>query len=153
MIDDSPALQKIKVGAPVSATDLEELCGQVARLQPDVNLKDLGIHYPDLADHLDIAIRCIIGLDAGLVSARFDYFVHQHPELNSKQLRFLGLLKNHLSRYGSIEIERLYEAPFTTIDSNGIDGVFSNDAQINELLDIIATFNLPKSNDAAGLAN
>ncbi|MBL8207522.1 MAG: DEAD/DEAH box helicase family protein, partial [Blastocatellia bacterium] len=153
LIDDSPALQKIKVGAPVSPADLEELCGQVARLQPDVNLKDLGIHYPDLADHLDIAIRSIIGLDAGLVSARFDYFVHQHPELNSKQLRFLGLLKNHLSRYGSIEIERLYEAPFTTIDSNGIDGVFSNDAQINELLDIIATFNLPKSNDAAGLEN
>jgi type I restriction enzyme R subunit len=110
-----------------------------------VDLRDLSAHYPDLADNLDIVIRSIIGMDAQAVNERFEDFVHRHPILNSKQLRFLALLKNHLTRFGSIEIERLYDAPFTTIDSDGIDGVFRDDAQINELLDIIATFDPPQA--------
>jgi type I restriction enzyme R subunit len=148
MIDENVALQKIRAGRAISAADLEELCNQVASLHPDVDLNDLKVHYPDLADHLDLAIRSIIGLDAAAVSAHFDYFVQRHPHLNSKQLRFLALLKNHLARYGFIEIERLYEAPFTTVDSNGLDGVFSNDRQVSELLDIIATFNPPRQDEA-----
>jgi type I restriction enzyme, R subunit len=143
MIEENPALQKIKAGRALSAADLEELCQQVATLHPVVDLRDLGVHYPELADHLDIAIRSIIGLGAVAVSARFEYFVHEPPRLTAKQLRFLALLKNHLARYGFIEIERLYEAPFTSVDTNGIDGVFSDDAQINVLLDIIGTFNPP----------
>lgn len=145
LIDENAALQKIKAGQPVSGGDLEELCNLVVSLHPDVNLRDLRVHYPDLADNLDIVIRTIIGMDAQAVNDRFEEFVHRHPILNSKQLRFLALLKNHLTRFGSIEIERLYDAPFTTIDSDGIDGVFRDDAQINELLDIIASFNPPRA--------
>jgi type I restriction enzyme R subunit len=145
LIDESAALQKIKAGQPVSGADIEELCNLVVSLHPDVDLRDLRVHYPDLSDNLDIVIRSIIGMDAGAVNERFEDFVHRHSILNSKQLRFLALLKNHLTRFGSIEIERLYDAPFTAIDSDGIDGVFRDDAQINELLDIIATFNPPRA--------
>jgi type I restriction enzyme R subunit len=53
------------------------------------------------------------------------------------------LLKNHITKFGSIELERLYEPPFTTIDGGGLDGVFTNEEQINELLAIIASFNSP----------
>jgi len=76
-------------------------------------------------------------------SARFEDFVRRHPELSAKQIRFLSLLQNHIVRFGSIEIERLYEPPFTTVDIQGIDGVFKNDDQINEILAIIGTFNRP----------
>jgi type I restriction enzyme R subunit len=55
------------------------------------------------------------------------------------QLRFLQLLQNHIAKYGSIEIERLYEAPFTTLSADGVDGIFAED-QINDLIAIIGEF-------------
>ena len=44
--------------------------------------------------------------------------------LNSAQLRFLDLLLNHIAKYGSIEVARLYEAPFTTVHTDSLDGLF-----------------------------
>jgi type I restriction enzyme R subunit len=52
-------------------------------------------------------------------------------------------LKNHITKFGSIELERLYKPPFTSIDGGGLDGVFTNEEQIKELLAIIASFNPP----------
>jgi len=70
------------------------------------------------------------------IEATFTDFVQQvHTHLNSKQQRFITMLKNHLVRYGNIQIEQLYEAPFTQIHDGGLDGVFS-EAQA----DVIAKF-------------
>ena len=55
-------------------------------------------------------------------------------------LHFLNLLKNHISRYGSIEIDQLYEPPFTTIHSEGLDGVFVDDRMADELIAVIDSF-------------
>lgn len=140
LFNENPTLQKIKTGKPVSEVDLEVLCSLVLTQTPDVDLFILLDSYPRTAEYLEFAIRGIIGMNPEDVSARFEEFVHRHPELNSKQIRFLSLLKNHIAKCGSIELDRLYEAPFTTIDTNGIDGVFTDNAHINELLDILATF-------------
>jgi len=97
-------------------------------------------YYPDCAGHLDLAIRSIIGLDAEAVSKRFTTFVQQHPTLNSAQIRFLDLLQNHIAKYGSIELGRLYEAPFTTIHTDSIDGLFPDEKQSSEIIEIIKQF-------------
>jgi type I restriction enzyme R subunit len=140
LIDDNAVLQKIRAGRPVSSDELEQLTALVLAQDANVNLNDLKIHFPDLADNLDIAIRSIIGMESEIVNARFEDFVRRHAEMSSKQIRFLSLLQNHIARFGSIEIERLYEPPFTTVDIEGIDGVFKNDEQINEILSIIGSF-------------
>jgi len=147
LIDESEVLQKIRIGKPVTADELEQLTGLVLAQDTNINLNDLKVHFPDLADHLDIAIRSIIGMDSDVVNARFEDFVRKHPELNSKQIRFLSLLQNHLARFGSIDIERLYEPPFTTVDIEGIDGVFKNDEQIDEILSIIGSFRNPTAGE------
>jgi len=59
------------------------------------------------------------------------------------RVRPTGYDATELYAYGGLDIDRLYEAPFTTISANGIDGVFS-DELIDELLDLIARFNLPE---------
>jgi type I restriction enzyme R subunit len=143
LIEDNDVLQKIKSGKPVSSDELDQLTTLVLTQDASVNLNDLKVHFPDLADNLDIAIRSIIGMDSEIVNERFEDFVRRHPELSSKQIRFLSLLQNHIARFGSIEIERLYEPPFTTVDLQGIDGVFQSDEQINEILAIIDSFNRP----------
>jgi type I restriction enzyme R subunit len=143
LFDDNETLHKIKAGEAVSETDLDALNAMVLAQNPDLDLNDLLVHYPNTANDLAVSIRRVIGLDAAKVHAHFTEFVHQHSELNSTQIRFLSLLENHISKYGAIELERLYESPFTTLHSDGVDGVFKDDRQINELLAILSRFERP----------
>jgi len=78
------------------------------------------------------------------VSEFFTTFVQKHPTLNSSQIRFLDLLQNHIAKYGSIEIARLYDPPFTTIHTDSIDGLFPDEDQANAVIDIIELFQPPK---------
>jgi len=137
-----PVLTKIRAGHAVTDEELDELARQVLKVDPQIDLKHLPIHI-NIKGDLHRALRSIIGLDAEAVDAAFTGFMHKHPELTSGQLRFLSMLKAHICANGGLDIDRLYEAPFTTISADGIDGVFS-DELIDELLDLIAKFNLPE---------
>ena len=79
-------------------------------------------------------------MDADVVNNRFSEFVARYPSLTSNQVSFLNLLKNHISRYGSIQIDQLYEAPFTALHSNGIDGVFADEKMVDDLVAVIDSF-------------
>lgn len=138
IIDRSDTLQKIRRGEPVTPNDLEDLCSLVLTQEPGLDLRDLAEYYPQ-AGSLDRAIRGIIGMDAEAVHERFTAFVQAHPSLASHQIKFLDLLQNHIAKYGSIEVGQLYEPPFTTLHSEGPDGLF-DEPLVNELLDIIGTF-------------
>ena len=101
--------------------------------------------FRDTAVPLDFAIRSIIGLDPKAVAARFADFAGKHSELSAKQTRFLALLQNHIARYGSITLDRLYDQPFTVVDADGLDGVFVKPEEIDDLLDILSVFAPPKT--------
>lgn len=138
---ESTALKKIRAGLPVSHDDLEELTSEVLLHDPDLHLDELLVHYPNKAKRIDLAIRQIIGLDAAKVDEHFRAFVQKYPALNSNQIRFLELLKSHVARYGAIELEKLWEAPFTSIHGSGVDGVFTNSSQVDDLLNLLNELN------------
>lgn len=140
LFETNETLKRIKIGQPVTESDLEVLTSLVLTQDPMLNLHDLVDYYPDCAGHLDLAIRSIIGLDAAAVNKRFTAFVQQHPTLNSGQIQFLDMLKNHIAKYGSIEIGRLYEAPFTSVHTDSIDGLFHDEKEVTEIIDIIMQF-------------
>jgi len=140
LLAENATLQKIKRGQPVTQADLHGLVSFVLTQNPNVNLALLNEFYPKTAGHLDWAIRRIIGLDAEAVNTHFARFIQAHPSLTAKQVRFLEMVKNHIGKYGAIELERLYEAPFTTVDPESIDGVFPDATQADELLAILASF-------------
>jgi type I restriction enzyme R subunit len=139
LFDSSPALQKIRRGEPVSERDLDTLISLVLTQNQDVNLTLLREFFPESAPPLDFIIRTIVGMEPEAVERRFAAFARKFAE-NSRQTHFLRLLKNHIQKYGAITVEKLYEEPFTTIDSNGLDGVFAEEAQIDELITILETF-------------
>jgi type I restriction enzyme, R subunit len=140
LFESNKTLQKIRRGEPVSPQDLDSLVALVLLQNPDIDLNVLKDFYEETAVSLDFIIRSLIGMEPEAVRHRFAEFVHKHPRLNARQTQFLRLLQNHIAKYGSIELGRLYEPPFTTIDSDGLDGVFTDDAEINALLDILETF-------------
>jgi type I restriction enzyme R subunit len=140
VFDENSTLQKIKSGRSVSTGDLKALTSLVLTQNPNVDQEILREFFEETAEPLDHAIRSIIGMDADVVSNRFSEFVTRYPSLTSSQVSFLNLLKNHISRYGSIKIGQLYEAPFTALHSDGLDGVFSNEKMIDDLIAVIDSF-------------
>lgn len=72
---------------------------------------------------------------------QFQIFTQKYPELSAHQLRFLHLLKNHIAQYGIIELDVLYEEPFTSIDEDGVDGVFPKSEQVDDLLQLLCNIN------------
>lgn len=141
LLDQSEALRKIRAGQPVDSTDLDELASEVLLMDPDLHLEELLVHYPNKARNLAAAIRQIIGMDPSRVDQHFRTFVQKYPALNANQIRFLELLKSYLTRYGAIELDRLWDNPFTTIHAEGIDGVFTDSAQVDDLLALLTELN------------
>ncbi len=143
LLEESEALKSIRAGLPVPPQAIETLVDDVLLQDPDLHLEELLVHYPNKSESLELAIRQVIGLDGERVEAHFKSFVQQYPSLNANQIRFLDMLKSYLSSYGNIELEKLWEAPFTNIDSAGVDGVFTDGEQVDALLDILKDFNDP----------
>ena len=145
LFETNPTLQKIRAGEPVTEADLEALNSLVHLQRPDVDLHVLKTFYRDTAHGLDQILRSIIGMDPEAVEQHFAEFIRRHPKLSAKQVRFLGLLKNHISKFGVIALDRLYEPPFTSVDSEGPDGIFRDEDQMDDLITILDTFKPPES--------
>lgn len=141
--ETNPTLQKIRAGESVSESDLEALVSLILTQSPNASREVLAEFFGATAEPLQFAIRTIIGMDPEAVQAKFAAFARKHPKLTAKQTRFMALLQNHLARYGSITVDRLYDAPFTVVDADGLDGVFENENEVNDLLEVVRTFEPP----------
>ena len=138
--ETNSVLKKIRAGEPVSDQDIDALVSLILTQNPDVRREHLDEFFAETAAPLYLAIRMIVGMDPEAVREKFVSFVQKHPGLTAKQVRFLSLLQNHVARYGTIEVERLYDAPFTVIDADGPDGVFENEGDLDDLIEIVRSF-------------
>lgn len=134
---DNPTLKKIRASEPVEEAEIGNLISLVLTQHPDVDLAVLREFYP-ASVHLEDILRSIIGMEIEVVQQRFaDFTAKNH--LNKVQGHFLMTLQRLISNNGAIKVAQLYDAPFTTLHSDGVDGVFQDD-QVGELLDILKTF-------------
>jgi type I restriction enzyme R subunit len=134
-----PTLQKIRRAEPVTESDLDTLVSLVLTQSPGVDLRTLKEFYPETAGGLADIIRKIVGMDAEVVDKRFAIFAGRYP-LNAAQVHFLSMLKQEIALHGGIEIQRLYDSPFTAVHSDGLDGVFRLEQQAAELVKIVRSF-------------
>jgi type I restriction enzyme R subunit len=149
--DTNSTLVKIRNGEPVTAEDLNAIISLVLTQNPDVGREALEEFFATTALPLDWAIRSMVGLDAEMVRDRFSTFVLSHPELTAKQTRFLGMLQNHIVKFGFITIDKLYDQPFTVVDADGPEGVFDKSDDIDQLMKIVNLFAPPpRSGDSDG---
>jgi type I restriction enzyme R subunit len=137
---DNPTLQLIRAGKPVRDEELEGLARLVLQVDDKANVKHLVGHDPETRRSLLSVFRGLVGLDATAVEQSFTTFVHRHPRLSSQQLRFLQVLQNYIAQNGGIEIERLYEPPFTNIHAESMDGIFKDPGDVDDLLAILSAF-------------
>ncbi|MCY0965803.1 DEAD/DEAH box helicase family protein [Parathalassolituus penaei] len=128
LFDSNPTLQKIRAGETISEQELNDLNSLLHTRNSKVDLNLLKEFFPDSAAGVDQLLRAIIGLDRDAIEARFNDFLQQHHiHLNSQQQRFISLLKSEICRSGSMTVERLYDAPFSQLHQDGIDGLFQDE--------------------------
>lgn len=137
LFDKNSVLQKIRQGEQVAQHELEKLNALIHTEHPDVDLNVLQGFY-DTAAPLDQILRSIVGMDGESVNQRFADFIQQYPSLTARQVQFLGLLKRQIAQSGAIEIDNLYEMPFVAVGE--LDNLFTNEQQIDDLLDIVESF-------------
>lgn len=139
MVASNLTLQKIRQGEEIAESELKSLASTILTAHPGVSLEVLNEFYGRTADQLHITLREIIGLDVQAVESHFAGFLHSHPTLTAKQVQFINLLKNFIAQHGSIVIEKLNEAPFTSISYLGIDDIFPQ-KDIGELIAVLKPF-------------
>ena len=135
-------LQKIRKNEPVSEGELEQLSSLVLTQSPELDLKHLTEFFPESAGALAIAVRSLVGLDSDEIRKKLEAFTRTHP-LSSRQHHFIEMLVRQISKAGGIKLSDLWEAPFTTLDSEGIDGIFPSEKDVDYLLDIIKPYEWP----------
>ncbi|ANG63061.1 DEAD/DEAH box helicase [Marinobacterium aestuarii] len=141
LFETDPVLVKIRQGKPVSEAEVAQLNALVHIQNPDLDLGTLKEFFPESSATLDQILRTIVGLDAIAIEAAFTDFVQAHHiSLSSRQQRFIGLLKNHLCKYGSINVADLYEQPFIAEHHEGLDGIFPEQRQANALVALVKRF-------------
>ncbi|MBK6689211.1 MAG: DEAD/DEAH box helicase family protein [Deltaproteobacteria bacterium] len=137
---NDPVLQRIRAGQAVQESELEVLARLVLQVDDKANVTHLAGHDPSMRRSLLSVFRGLVGLEAEAVEKAFTAFVHKHPRLSSQQLRFLQVLQNYIAQNGGIELERLYEPPFTTLHAESVDGIFNDQEDVDELLAILSVF-------------
>lgn len=137
---NNPVLLRIRAGQAVQEAELEDLARLVLSVDDKANVTHLAGHDPETRRSLLSVFRGLVGLEAEAVEKAFTAFIHKHPRLSSQQLRFLQVLQNYIAQNGGIELERLYEPPFTTLHAESVDGIFNDKEDVDELLAILSVF-------------
>jgi len=91
-----------------------------------------------------VFIRTLVGLDREAAKEAFGQFL-KNATFTANQLRFINLIIDHLTTNGIMDPAQLYEAPYTDLSSNGLDGVFG-DGEAGAIVGILKTI---KENAAA----
>jgi type I restriction enzyme, R subunit len=130
-------IHKLRTNQAISASELKELEKML------FEQGDLGTHEQFVKAYgeqpLGSFIRSIVGLDLSAANAAFGSFVN-NPTLNAAQIRFVNMIIQYLSTNGVITTDKLFEPPFTEINSNGLLGVFGQ-TQAQEVVQLINEVN------------
>jgi type I restriction enzyme R subunit len=142
LFETDPVLLKVRRGESITSDELDMLNSLLHTRNPNVDLSTLREFYPDTAVPVTQILRSIVGLNHQAVDDKFTSFAQTHV-LNSQQLRFLSLLKEHIRQYGAIELGKLFDAPFNTVHAEGLGGVFPDQKQLDDVVSFVRDFCAP----------
>lgn len=124
-------IHKLKFNQPLTASDLDEL---------ERMLLEAGIGEPEQLQTvkqtgLGLFIRSLVGLDREAAKQAFSTFLSSFTA-SANQIDFINLIIDHLMHHGVMDLDALYESPFTDINSQGPDGMFSP-TQVDTLVSVL----------------
>ena len=136
--EDHITIAKLKRGTALTPTDLnslEKFVFDAQEVESKVKFEEcFGTEKP-----LTSFIRSLVGLDRQAVQEAFSQYL-KLTTYNEKQIRFVEMIIEYLTKNGSLEPSQLYEPPFNQIHFEGIDGLFRGN-EPDHIIDVIEKFN------------
>jgi type I restriction enzyme R subunit len=126
------SLQRLHRNQALTPSDLQELERMLVEAggSPDV------IKLATEQNHgLGIFIRSLVGLDRETAKQALSQFV-VGGAATASQIEFIGLIVDELTANGVMDVSRLYQAPFTDINSLGPEAVFPA-AKVTEIVRVL----------------
>lgn len=127
---DLLAIQKLRLNEPLTALDLKEL---------ERVLAESGVARPahlqrakEENESLGLFVRSLIGLDREAAKRAFNTFT-AGKTMTANQLEFINLVVEHLTAHGAMSPALLYESPFTDLNPQGPEGIFTP-SQVDQLI-------------------
>lgn len=131
-------IARLRQGKPLTTEDLKQLEQFIYNAQEVAGEQEFRQHFGNQIS-LPEFIRSLVGLDYQAVKQAFSqYLIDTH--YNERQIRFIEMIIDELTKHGSLDASRLYEAPFNQIHFEGIDGLFAEN-EIDNIFDTIEIFN------------
>jgi len=126
-----PAIKKLRLNEPLTTDDIVEL--ERLMLDAGVASRELLDEAKKESEGLGLFVRSMIGMDRSAAKRAFDGFI-SGKSLAANQIEFIDLVINYLTEHGTMDPVLLYESPFTDSHSLGVEGIFTDDDEVAELI-------------------
>ncbi|MBF0352983.1 MAG: DEAD/DEAH box helicase family protein [SAR324 cluster bacterium] len=115
-------IQKLKRNLPITSVDLQMLETLLFSSEVVGNKETFDKAF-ELNTPLSVFIRRLIGLDREAAKQEFARYLDEHF-FNARQIEFINKIINYLTQNGVMEIDLLYQSPFTDMHHESVDGLF-----------------------------
>jgi len=122
---DHATIERIRQNQPIRAGDIESLEAMLFADSGIGTRKDYDEAY-GTDQPLGVLVRQVLGLDQKAAKEVFADFL-QLATLNSQQIEFVNRIVDHLVENGVMDLEVLFDRPFTEWSESGVAGVFPDD--------------------------
>ena len=126
-------IYKLKFNQSLTATDLSEL--ERILLESGIGTSENLEYAKEMSQGLGLFIRSLVGLNREAAKQAFAEFL-SGSTASADQIEFINLIIDHLTHHGMMNPSLLYESPFTDINSQGPEGVFSP-KQVDGLISVL----------------
>jgi type I restriction enzyme R subunit len=128
------SLQRLRRNQPLTATDLAELEKMLLQAGGSKALID---EAKEQSQGLGLFIRSLVGLDREAAMQAFSEFL-QGGTASPDQIEFINLIVQELTQNGVMPADRLFQSPFTDVNSQGPLGVFPP-AKVTKIVEVLDT--------------
>ncbi len=126
-----PVIQKLRLAQPLTQTDLRSLEEFLFNARELESRATFEWAYGS-QNNLGRFIRSLVGLDRAAAKSAFGTYL-DGKTFSSDQILFVNFIIDALTHNGTMSQQALFEAPFTDIHTQGINGLFNPD-QVQALL-------------------
>lgn len=134
-----PVIKKIREAEPLTAADLTAL-EEIFFAADELGTREEFEAAYGTEQNLGVFIRKLVGLDRKAANRKFSRYLDEKT-FTADQIEFVRYLIDQLTQAGVVEIGQFYERPFIHIHPQGLDGVFSDENEIERLLALVGEVN------------